>query len=361
MAKGRAKSSMHADTYPRKTIIPCTSFKFGVVSPSKHLTNPISPLPVPLFTALEEADFVEADNNSESEEEISSDDNRHEDDSKHDDIHSEEEEHADDAEKSDEDDGLEEELDTDDNSDLSDDDDDDDDKPGSQSDKNDKMGFLAGGKAASFAKAFAKVLGKPAAGTITAPSKAAVPILAKSKSLADRQARDADLVFKDREAKRARLEMKQRGRMQPKPKGQDPEADAIEKELLKTATRGVVKLFNAVAKAQKQMRESHDMTGNRLKAAKASRSSFIDELKNRQSSGGGAGGGGKMKDVKGRNDNEEDNDKDGSGGNQPRWDVLKDGFAGLGGKSKMKDWDRKVEIDSDGGMGDVVDMDSDGE
>ena len=75
---------------------------------------------------------------------------------------------------------------------------------------------------------------------------------------------------------------------------------------------------------------------------------------------GGGGGGGKMKNVKGRNDNGEDNDKDGSGGKQPGWDVLKDGFAGLGGGSKMKDWDRKVEVDSDG-VGDVVDMDSDGE
>lgn len=315
-----------------------------------------SPTPLPLSApALEEADFVEADNNSESEEELSSDDDSH----KYDDIRNEEEE----EEESDDgdDDGLEEEekeeLDTDDDSDFSDDDDDDDNKPSGQSDKKDKKGFLAGGKAASFAKAFAKVIGKPAAGTATAPPStskaAAVPILAKSKSLAERQAKDAQLVVKDREAKRARLEMKQRGRVQPKPKGQDPDADATEKELLKTATRGVVKLFNAVAKAQKQMRESQDMTGNRLKAAKASRSSFIDELKNRQS-------GGKVKDVKGRNGNEEDKDNDENGGKQPGWDVLKDGFAGLGGGSKMKDWDRKVEVDSDGGVGDV-DMDSDGE
>jgi Rrp15p len=35
-------------------------------------------------------------------------------------------------------------------------------------------------------------------------------------------------------------------------RGEDPEADAVEKALLRTARRGVVQLFNAVAKAQKQ-------------------------------------------------------------------------------------------------------------
>lgn len=38
-------------------------------------------------------------------------------------------------------------------------------------------------------------------------------------------------------------------------RGEDPEADAAEKALLRTARRGVVRLFNAVAKAQKQASE----------------------------------------------------------------------------------------------------------
>lgn len=39
-------------------------------------------------------------------------------------------------------------------------------------------------------------------------------------------------------------------------RGEDPEADAAEKALLRTARRGVVQLFNAVAKAQKQAAEA---------------------------------------------------------------------------------------------------------
>ena len=39
-------------------------------------------------------------------------------------------------------------------------------------------------------------------------------------------------------------------------RGDDPEADAAEKALLRTARRGVVQLFNAVAKAQKQAAEA---------------------------------------------------------------------------------------------------------
>lgn len=39
-------------------------------------------------------------------------------------------------------------------------------------------------------------------------------------------------------------------------KGQDPAADAKEKVLMKVATRGVVRLFNAVSKAQKQQKDA---------------------------------------------------------------------------------------------------------
>ena len=39
-------------------------------------------------------------------------------------------------------------------------------------------------------------------------------------------------------------------------RGQDPEHDALEKALLKTATRGVVRLFNAVSKAQRDQKDA---------------------------------------------------------------------------------------------------------
>ena len=39
-------------------------------------------------------------------------------------------------------------------------------------------------------------------------------------------------------------------------RGEDPEHDALEKALLKTATRGVVRLFNAVSKAQRDQKDA---------------------------------------------------------------------------------------------------------
>ena len=39
-------------------------------------------------------------------------------------------------------------------------------------------------------------------------------------------------------------------------RGEEPEQDALEKALLKTATRGVVRLFNAVSKAQRDQKDA---------------------------------------------------------------------------------------------------------
>lgn len=39
-------------------------------------------------------------------------------------------------------------------------------------------------------------------------------------------------------------------------RGEEPEHDALEKALLKTATRGVVRLFNAVSKAQRDQKDA---------------------------------------------------------------------------------------------------------
>ncbi|KAF6258102.1 hypothetical protein COO60DRAFT_1626549 [Scenedesmus sp. NREL 46B-D3] len=59
-----------------------------------------------------------------------------------------------------------------------------------------------------------------------------------------------------RQAKKQRQEMRQRGHLKVPKKGADPAHDAREKQLQKLATRGVVLLFNAVNKAQKQKREA---------------------------------------------------------------------------------------------------------
>jgi len=49
-----------------------------------------------------------------------------------------------------------------------------------------------------------------------------------------------------REAKQRRMLLRRRGHAKPSRRGDDPEADAYERRMLVTATRGVVRLFNAV-------------------------------------------------------------------------------------------------------------------
>lgn len=181
-------------------------------------------------------------------------------------------------------------------------------------------GFLEGGKAASFARAFAKAMN---------PGKGEQTILRGNKAVIKKRAEDKEETTKDKEAKRARLELRTRGHVLPKPKGDDPEADIRERGFQKTATRGVVKLFNAVAKAQKQLRETQELTGNRLKAAKVSKASFLSEIR------------------AGQKTRTKENKIIHSVAEEPGWEVLQDGFAGLQGGSKMKDWDRKQDEEVD--------------
>ncbi|EFN59288.1 hypothetical protein CHLNCDRAFT_137629 [Chlorella variabilis] len=242
-------------------------------------------------------------------------------------------------------------------------------------------GFLEGGKSASFAKAFAMILegsGKKAAEAArpTAAGGAAVaPILATSKSIAKRKAEDAEEQQADREAKKLRQEMKKRGHVVPRRRGQDPAADQQDKALARLATKGVVRLFNAIAKAQKQLREAEEATGSRVQAVKLGKASFLAQLK--RSSGVRADGqpdqplvpsaparqqgaaaaaaapaAGKKQQQQQRraaaaaDSSSEDEDAGG-------WDVLKQGFVGLQGGNKMKDWDRQAsdEEGEAGGMG----------
>lgn len=223
-------------------------------------------------------------------------------------------------------------------------------------------GFLAGGKDASFAKAFAKIMdtsGKKAAeATAAAPAAAAAPILAASKSIAKRKAEDAEEAAASREAKKLRQEMKQRGHEVPARRGQDPAADVKEKALQRLATKGVVRLFNAIAKAQKQLREAEEATGSRAKAVKLGKASFLSALK-RSAEGepreqplvpsaptqraaatvGTAAGSGKQQQGQRRGaaaqGGSSSEDEDATG-----WEVLQRGFVGLQGGSKMKDWDK---------------------
>jgi hypothetical protein len=235
-----------------------------------------------------------------------------------------------------------------------DEDDDDDDKRGVEeleAPQQVAKGFLEGGKDATFARAVSRILLQSSSDKGTAVLDA--PILAGSKSVARRKAEEEAEAKADRAAKRLRREMRQRGHVVPTRKGENPASDAKEKALQRIATRGVVQLFNAVAKAQRQLREAEDATGNRAKAAKLGKASFLAELKNARSKA--AAGGIALPsdhDKSARNvasELRERGSRGGEGADEPGWAVLQEGFTGLQGGSKMKDWDREQEREGEGG------------
>jgi hypothetical protein len=227
------------------------------------------------------------------------------------------------------------------------------------------VGFLEGGKSETFARAFARIIDSSAPQT---EQVLAAPILAGSKSLAARKAEDEEEAKVRRAAKKLRLEMRQRGHVVPKRRGADPVADVREKSFQKTATRGVVRLFNAVAKAQRRLREEQGVSGSRAKAAKLGKASFLAELRNYRAAAAGEGGTSEAVVPSARPTSEaaaaggvggggdSDSDEEGAGAG---WDVLQKGFTGLQGGNKMKDWDKQVSEDESDGPGD--DMSDDDE
>jgi hypothetical protein len=138
-------------------------------------------------------------------------------------------------------------------------------------------------------------------------------------------------------------------------RGVDPAADARERQLLKLATRGVVLLFNAVTKAQKQ-RQDADAAGSKAaaKAAKAAKTGIFAELKagaraaaeiTAAPAAAAVAGGGRKKQQQ-QQKRPGDGEAGGSG-----WAVLGEGFPGLTGGSKMKDWDKAADSGDEAGDG----------
>ena len=120
---------------------------------------------------------------------------------------------------------------------------------------------------------------------------------------------------KERRAnKRAKLELKHRGHVKPQPRGQNIESDMLERRLHNTATKGVVRLFKAVCKAQEDAEKAKTM---RRKDALISKSKFLEELR------------GSTKSTTA----EETTNKA---------SFLRDDFM-LGG-NKMKDWEKEQEV-----------------
>ncbi|WZN65925.1 RRP15-like protein [Chloropicon roscoffensis] len=184
-------------------------------------------------------------------------------------------------------------------------------------------GDKSAGKRKSMASAFAKIVGKKSKGS-------AGPILAEGKVLN----RDEDRAAKELRKKilsnrKQKLEMRERGHVTAVQPGANAEQDALERALVRTATKGVVKLFNAIHQAQRQHRRAE---GDRQKTAEA-KENLMDQLEGAARNVSKIEGG-----SKGSRGKEAGQAAGGAG-----WDVLRDGFTGLSGRTKLKDWDKEEE------------------
>jgi len=126
--------------------------------------------------------------------------------------------------------------------------------------------------------------------------------------------------------------------------------------------RGVVRLFNAVSKAQQQQRDAQVLGKHKIQQSKAD---FFQELR------GDASGASNMNDKVGKLMAKATGAK--AEAEAPGWSVLRDDFDLQGGGTKMKDWDREQEeeggmpdeqldgLDSDDGDSDAVDSEEEEE
>ncbi|NWR52330.1 RRP15 protein, partial [Regulus satrapa] len=161
-------------------------------------------------------------------------------------------------------------------------------------------------------------------------------ILAKSKSLEKERQKKKQ----ERLEKKMRLEKKREWEMMCRVKPDVVKDREKERNLQRTATRGVVQLFNAVRTHQKEMEEKvKKVGGSERKRAKlmssVSKRDFIDVLRNMEGAKGGKNPAGKAtKSKQGEVKSEEG----------PEWNILRDDFM-MG--ASMKDWDKE----SDDGKG----------
>ena len=176
------------------------------------------------------------------------------------------------------------------------------------------------------ASAFAKILGKK--------SKVSNPVLS------ERKARDSSLKQEQEEHRKKvqsnrkqKIDIREKGHVTSVRYGADPDQDKLEKLLVKTATKGVVKLFNAIYQAQKQ----HEKAGRNKDAMKQAKSNLLDQLEGAASKVSEFEGDKGLK--AGLKSNTNESGKTGGGG----WDVLSEGFTGLSGRKKLKDWDKEEE------------------
>lgn len=220
----------------------------------------------------------------------------------------------------------------------------------SDDEEDDKPQDALTGKNLSIAKAFAKILDKGPKREVPTTASVEPPILKGSQAkLAKRKAEESASETRDKIAHKQLQEMRMRGHVTPQPRGTDPAADAEEKQLQKAATRGVVRLFNAISGAQRKRREEESGAS---RAARISRANLLEVTKQEPEklapeSRGVTGL------IPKRADSSDDEDA-----KQKGWEVLQKSFTGLEGKGRMKEWDQGEEGGEDSAHSDLESSDS---
>lgn len=172
--------------------------------------------------------------------------------------------------------------------------------------------------------------------------------------------------------RKKKIEIREKGHVKSVKFGANPDQDEVEKRMVKTATKGVVRLFNAIYQAQRQLEKA----GRNKEVANKAKTSLLQELEgaarnlgsktevgthttprshphsrpspSRPLTIGGTDAliSSHLVSLIDRSQGEARNGGEREGG-QGRggagWDVLSDGFTGLSGRTKLKDWDKEEE------------------
>ncbi|ORX64163.1 Rrp15p-domain-containing protein [Anaeromyces robustus] len=160
------------------------------------------------------------------------------------------------------------------------------------------------------------------------------PILAKAKEI-EQKIEDEKLDYKARKAITAeRKKLEEKDRVIP-----DYTTFEYEKKLRKLATRGVVKLFNAIKTAQEKSNEVHTLVTNKKPKVEVAKKSFMDMLQESNK-------------RKTETNEKTSNKKENSDSKEPAWNVFSDSY---GMNASIKDWDKPEEEDNN----DKSDIDED--
>eukprot|EP00112_Aurelia_sp_Birch-Aquarium-sp1_P006206 Seg169.10 transcript_id=Seg169.10/GoldUCD/mRNA.D3Y31 product="RRP15-like protein" protein_id=Seg169.10/GoldUCD/D3Y31 len=157
-------------------------------------------------------------------------------------------------------------------------------------------------------------------------------ILSKYKEGKKRKLQQEEETIEKKAKAKIKSEFKEKNHVVPDRSNADKEVS-----LRKIGTRGVVKLFNAVAKHQKEIDSKLKKVSTEVKKDKVmdsmSKSSFLDMLKTDSTSKKS-----KKESVPGTMQKKRTDKEEPSETQAPSWDILRDDFM-MG--SKMKDWDKE--------------------